>query len=322
MNRTVFTPATSSERRNASAGPRTPLNGDLRLRSPTPSCSNRVPDGAASAHRTRSARHRTRQRRRSRRFAVHPTQSVVKLDGHEPLTTNLLVAACGDPDGAFTTEPTARKLAGSGFGVRIREPHSVHPGNQQRTQARSAGPRTPLNGDLRPPVHRHRRAPSRYPTAAPQITEHDAPATAPVNAGERRFAVRPTAAVVKLDGHDPLTTSCRSSLRRPRRRIHNLRNPQTRRSRFFRSGISRDDDVFDLVHIVLPPVPPVKPSSTFGASVAVAAQRLRAVDPDGDRPVQGFHLDVADGGAQVRDRACRREPVQQVGGGWTTSGRR
>ena len=41
-----------------------------------------------------------------------PNAAVVKLDGHEPLTTSF-VEACGEPDGAFTTELTVR-LAGGG----------------------------------------------------------------------------------------------------------------------------------------------------------------------------------------------------------------
>jgi hypothetical protein len=36
-----------------------------------------------------------------------PNAAVAKLDGHEPLTTSF-VEACGEPDGAFTTELTVR----------------------------------------------------------------------------------------------------------------------------------------------------------------------------------------------------------------------
>ena len=59
------------------------------------------------------------------------------------------------------------------------------------------------------------------PDGAASDTAHDAPATAPVNAGDADSPF-PNAAVVKPDGHEPLTTSFVSSLRRHRRRIHHL----------------------------------------------------------------------------------------------------
>ena len=48
--------------------------------------------------------------------------------------------------------------------------------------------------------------PQPLPDGAASDTEHDAPATAPVNAGEDDSPF-PNAAVVKADGHEPLTTS-------------------------------------------------------------------------------------------------------------------
>ena len=150
------------------------------------------------------------------------------------------------------------------------------------------------------------------PDGAASDTAHDAPATAPVNAGDADSPF-PNATVVKPDGHEPLTTSFVAACGEPDGAFTTSETRKLAGAGSLGGASPDDDDVFDLVHVVSPPVPPVKPRSTFGGERGRRAQRLRAVDPDGDRAVQCFHLHVVDAGAQVRDRAARREPVQQVG---------